>query len=155
MRSQGFHPRQCTAKSKRSGERCKNYACRGRGTCRMHGGKSPRGIGHPNTKHGMYSKGIAAIVGAGKLCPRCATLHGTVAEKEREKRAHTRAFQRGYAMGRQHGFSDGRRHGLTEHQRDMQKAQRRARRARKAHSIIPQTLPAAAPSTHEGEDHAR
>jgi len=28
---------QCTARSKRSGERCRNYACQDRETCRMHG----------------------------------------------------------------------------------------------------------------------
>jgi hypothetical protein len=49
---------QCTAKSKRSGCRCKNYACRGRGTCRMHGGKSKRGSHHPNWRHGRFAKDL-------------------------------------------------------------------------------------------------
>jgi hypothetical protein len=47
---------QCTAKSKRSGQRCRNYACRGRSTCRMHGGRCKRGEDHPNYAHGRYSK---------------------------------------------------------------------------------------------------
>lgn len=34
-------PRQCTAKSKRSGERCRRTAMKGSTVCPMHGGKSP------------------------------------------------------------------------------------------------------------------
>lgn len=30
----------------------------GNGRCRMHGGSSPSGLAHPNTKHGRYSKHI-------------------------------------------------------------------------------------------------
>lgn len=53
----------CSARSKRSGERCKNYAVRGFSVCRMHGAR-----GGPRTcqgkercrtaplKHGFYSK---------------------------------------------------------------------------------------------------
>lgn len=53
----------CKAKSKRSGEQCKNYAINGYGVCRMHGAK-----GGPKTqlglqvckqapmRHGFYSK---------------------------------------------------------------------------------------------------
>jgi hypothetical protein len=53
----------CKAKSKRSGERCKNYAIKEYGVCRMHGAK-----GGPKTQrgylickqapmiHGLYSK---------------------------------------------------------------------------------------------------
>lgn len=53
----------CKAKSKRSGERCKNYAVRGFTVCRMHGAR-----GGPNTaygytrcrqaslKHGFYTR---------------------------------------------------------------------------------------------------
>jgi hypothetical protein len=47
---------QCTAKSKRSGERCKNFCSPGRTTCRFHGGRTPRGFGLPQTRHGHYSK---------------------------------------------------------------------------------------------------
>lgn len=47
---------QCTAKSKRSGERCKAQAVRGRTTCRMHGGTHPVGALAPQYKHGRYSK---------------------------------------------------------------------------------------------------
>lgn len=55
----------CKAKSKRSGEQCKNYAIKKWGVCRMHGAK-----GGPKTKaglikctimplkHGFYSKAI-------------------------------------------------------------------------------------------------
>lgn len=51
---------QCKAKSKRSGEQCKNSAMKGRGTCRFHGGKTPGGIALPQFKDGRYSKYIPA-----------------------------------------------------------------------------------------------
>ncbi len=53
----------CKAKSKQSGEQCKNFAIKGRGVCRMHGA-----LGGPKTvvgllrckqapmKHGYYCK---------------------------------------------------------------------------------------------------
>ena len=56
MRQQGFHPRQCTARSKRSGERCLRYAARGCRVCRMHGANSRRGPQHPNFRHGRTVK---------------------------------------------------------------------------------------------------
>ena len=49
-------PQQCTAKSKQSGERCKNWASRGMKVCHIHGGKTPRGIAAPTFKNGRYSK---------------------------------------------------------------------------------------------------
>ena len=53
---------QCTAKSKRSGQQCKKDAVIGSNPsspkCHIHGGKTPRGIGSPNFKHGRYSKCI-------------------------------------------------------------------------------------------------
>ena len=52
---------QCTAKSKRSGCRCKNYACRDRDTCRMHGGTSLQGADHPNYRHGRCSKVLRQV----------------------------------------------------------------------------------------------
>jgi hypothetical protein len=51
---------QCTAKSKRSGQQCKRSATRGRNVCNLHGGKSPRGIAHPSTTHGRYSRDLPA-----------------------------------------------------------------------------------------------
>lgn len=48
--------RQCTAKSKRSGQRCKRVASPGGTVCAMHGGKTPRGMASPHTVHGRYSK---------------------------------------------------------------------------------------------------
>lgn len=47
---------QCTAKSKRTGERCKNHAIRGRETCRFHGGTHKRGYDNPRTITGSQSK---------------------------------------------------------------------------------------------------
>lgn len=44
------HARRCTAKSKRSGGRCKNPPVRGRTVCRMHGGASPVGAASPQYK---------------------------------------------------------------------------------------------------------
>ncbi len=47
---------QCTAKSKRTGEQCKNHAVQGMTVCRFHGGKSLKGAASPSFKHGRYSK---------------------------------------------------------------------------------------------------
>ncbi len=49
---------QCTATSKRTGARCGPQAVTGRATCRHHGGRSPRGLAHPRTKSGRYSKDL-------------------------------------------------------------------------------------------------
>lgn len=53
----------CKAKSKRSGEQCKNYAIKGCGVCRMHGAgggpKTTEGLmtcKKVNLKHGFYSQ---------------------------------------------------------------------------------------------------
>lgn len=48
---------QCTAKSKRSGERCLRWAVRGRKTCHMHGGLC-RG---PQTQAGKKRSRLAAL----------------------------------------------------------------------------------------------
>ena len=48
----------CTAKSKRTGERCKAPAVKGWRVCRMHGawGGHTAGSSHPSWKHGMRSR---------------------------------------------------------------------------------------------------
>ena len=53
----------CTAKSKRSGEACKNPAVRGWRVCRMHGarGGQPTGKAHPQWKHGLRSKAFTEL----------------------------------------------------------------------------------------------
>lgn len=48
---------QCTAKSKRSGQQCRNYAVTGKDKCRMHGGTTP-------IKHGLYSKYATTTLGS-------------------------------------------------------------------------------------------
>ncbi len=53
-----FFMAQCTAKSKRTKERCKRFAVADRTVCKHHGGKTPRGFAHPNLKNGKYSKFI-------------------------------------------------------------------------------------------------
>lgn len=55
---------QCTAKSKQSGTRCKNFSVKGKAVCRIHGGKSTgpvtaKGrdkIRKLKLKHGLYSQ---------------------------------------------------------------------------------------------------
>lgn len=47
---------QCTAKSKRSRQRCKRHAKPGRTVCKIHGGDTPVGLAAPNFKTGRYSK---------------------------------------------------------------------------------------------------
>lgn len=46
---------QCTAKSKRTGERCKARAVTGAKVCYHHGGRTPKGIASPHLKSGRYS----------------------------------------------------------------------------------------------------
>lgn len=46
----------CNAKSKSTGEQCKQPASTGSTKCRYHGGKSLKGIASPNIKTGRYSK---------------------------------------------------------------------------------------------------
>src|SRR5438045_520146 len=48
--------RYCTAHSKRTHQLCRARAMRGMNVCYHHGGKSRRGIVHPNYKHGFYCK---------------------------------------------------------------------------------------------------
>jgi hypothetical protein len=58
------HTQICQAKSKQSGQRCKNYAIKGKLVCRFHGGKSTgskteegrRRQKMASWKHGHYSK---------------------------------------------------------------------------------------------------
>lgn len=47
---------QCTARSKRTKERCRDHAMHGTTVCYHHGGTTPRGFGLPQTKTGKYSK---------------------------------------------------------------------------------------------------
>jgi hypothetical protein len=55
-----FGRRLCSARSKRSGRRCRGPAVTGRTTCRMHSGTSPEGPGNPNWKGGRYSRFLPA-----------------------------------------------------------------------------------------------
>jgi hypothetical protein len=50
--------RQCTARSKRSGEQCRKHAMRGRTVCLAHGGKTPRGAASPHFRTGRYSRSL-------------------------------------------------------------------------------------------------
>jgi hypothetical protein len=50
--------RQCTARSKRSGTRCRKHAMRGRSVCLAHGGRTPRGVDSPHFRHGRYSQAL-------------------------------------------------------------------------------------------------
>jgi hypothetical protein len=47
---------QCRARSKRSQERCRKPSTPGHNVCHIHGSKTPRGFGLPQTKTGRYSK---------------------------------------------------------------------------------------------------
>ncbi len=56
----GQCPLHCGAalRGERAGRYCPMPPCRGSTRCRMHGGKSPAGIGHPGFKGGRYSKHV-------------------------------------------------------------------------------------------------
>lgn len=68
----------CTATSKRSGQPCHNRPMNGRAVCRMHGGKSRKGLNHPSTTHGRYSQDLLLRMmhdyEAGKLDPEALVL---------------------------------------------------------------------------------
>ena len=53
----------CTAKAKRTGERCKCPAVKGWRVCRVHGagGGHKRGAAHPNYRHGARSRDMVEI----------------------------------------------------------------------------------------------
>jgi hypothetical protein len=53
--------RRCGART-RAGAPCKNWSMRGRTRCRMHGGRSLRGIASPTFKHGRYSRDMVAFL---------------------------------------------------------------------------------------------
>lgn len=48
--------KQCNAKSKTTGEKCRGLAVTGSDKCRMHNGKALRGVLAPNFKTGKYSR---------------------------------------------------------------------------------------------------
>ncbi|MDP9439434.1 MAG: hypothetical protein M3P49_11940 [Actinomycetota bacterium] len=50
----------CKGKNRKTGEPCKASAIAGREYCRVHGGKVPRGVAHPNFRHGRRSKDLVA-----------------------------------------------------------------------------------------------
>ena len=55
----------CAARSKRSGERCRGPAVRGRRTCRMHGGAgsgAPKGKRNGNYRHGTSTIEAIALM---------------------------------------------------------------------------------------------
>lgn len=54
----------CTARSKRTGQPCKNPAVLGSHTCRFHGGHSPKGIASAKFKTGKYSQFLPARLSA-------------------------------------------------------------------------------------------
>jgi hypothetical protein len=60
----------CKAKSKQSGERCKNFATKGRSVCRIHGGKSTGA----KTRQGQARQQLAKLT------------HGFYTEFERAER---------------------------------------------------------------------
>src|SRR5215831_18038587 len=57
-------PPRCTARSKRSGERCRAPAVRGWRVCRMHGacGGAPKGERNGNYRHGARTKEATELI---------------------------------------------------------------------------------------------
>ncbi len=53
--------RLCGARTRRNhGAPCRNFGMIPSGRCRLHGGKSPRGIGSSSLRHGQYSRCLLA-----------------------------------------------------------------------------------------------
>ena len=55
---------QCTAKSKRTHEQCRDKAMHGREVCYHHGGRTPIGPGSPHLRTGQYSKFLPSRMAA-------------------------------------------------------------------------------------------
>lgn len=55
---------QCTAKSKRTHEQCRDQAMKGREVCYHHGGKTPIGPGSPHFRTGSFSKFLPSRMAA-------------------------------------------------------------------------------------------
>lgn len=53
----------CAATSKQTGARCKNRPSPGRAVCRIHGGRTPRGIDSPHFKRGRYIQAFQGLSG--------------------------------------------------------------------------------------------
>jgi hypothetical protein len=51
----GARALRCTARRRRTSERCRLPAIRGRQVCRLHGGRAPVGPAASNWRHGLYS----------------------------------------------------------------------------------------------------
>ncbi|MGA8165593.1 MAG: HGGxSTG domain-containing protein [Waddliaceae bacterium] len=71
----------CRAKSKRSGNQCKNYAIKGWGVCRMHGAG-----GGPKTAKGL------------KVCKKASLKHGFYTQESVEEIRFMRALAKGEKM---------------------------------------------------------
>lgn len=56
--------KQCKAKSKRTGERCRAFCVLGRDVCKTHGGLTPRGMASPHYKTGRYSRSLPVALAA-------------------------------------------------------------------------------------------
>lgn len=54
----------CGAHARSTGKPCRRFAIAERNRCRLHGGKTPRGILAANWKHGYYSQALPADVAA-------------------------------------------------------------------------------------------
>ncbi len=57
--------RLCGARTRRGdGARCRSFGMIPSGRCRLHGGKSPRGIGSSSLRHGHYSRCLLTRIAA-------------------------------------------------------------------------------------------
>ena len=76
--------RRCRARSKQTGEQCKQLAVAGRETCHWHGGRSLRGRQHPGYRHGERSQhGIAELRFVNRLGIAMQMLERAVTEQEK------------------------------------------------------------------------
>ena len=75
-------PKRCGAKTRNGGTACKNWGM-SNGRCRLHGGKTPKGIASANWRHGRYSKymptGLLDRYEAGRTDPELLALDDEIA----------------------------------------------------------------------------
>src|SRR3712207_2821920 len=130
--------KQCTARSRRTGQRCEAWRVKGSSVCYHHGGATPRGIDAGAFRHGRYSKSIPDRL--------TATYQQSLADEQRhdlrDELAVSRAKADDILRRMEHGESDSLWLLLRDKAREMRRAsacgdeERAARRQGEILSLI-------------------
>jgi hypothetical protein len=120
--------KQCTARSRRTGQRCEAWRVKGSAVCYHHGGVTPRGTDAGAFRHGRYSKSIPDRL--------TATYQQSLADEQRhdlrDELAVSRAKADDILRGMEHGESDSLWLLLRDKAREMRRASARGEEGRAA-----------------------